>query len=296
MRTASVVATMVAWLCAATACGRLGYTTVDPELADAGRDSRIRADASPGGDLGPGIDATTPTTDGPQNPRDTSAAADTAPSDTSPPAEASVPADSSAPTDSSPPADSSPPPPDACFACPPSSIVLNGNNPTPVRGNTGSARVVAACPDSQVLIGFEGTQARNQNYPWLQSASGICGIVTITGSTITVTEVGKLHSIGGTSGSSWSRRCPPNWILIGFGGTSATWIGVLTFACAEFRVSGTGGFTPSQAMALPDVGAPSGTSFPQTSCPPGQVARGQDLSASTWLDGFGLFCGEMQRK
>jgi hypothetical protein len=184
---------------------------------------------------------------------------------------------------------------DACTSCPASTISWTGSTPTPRRGSTGGGgNVVHSCPPNQVLIGFDGFQARNQVYPWLQSAGGVCGSVAITGTggsaMVSVTEGLKLQVGGATSGNAWSRRCPTNQVLIGFEGTSATWMGVIGFRCAPLVVSGSGALTTGAVTTLPEVGAPSGSAFPVTDCPAGKIAVGEDLTSSTWLDGFGLLC------
>jgi hypothetical protein len=151
-----------------------------------------------------------------------------------------------------------------------------------------------------VLIGFEGAQARNQNYPWLQSAAGICGIATVIGSgsaaTASITESGKLATLGNTNGSPWVRRCPANQVLVGFEGTAAGWMGTIGFRCASMLPAADGSFTVGPVTTLPIAGAPSGSPFPTTDCPAGQVAIGEHLRSSTWLDGFGLICGKFVRK
>jgi hypothetical protein len=186
-------------------------------------------------------------------------------------------------------------PPDSA---PAGSITLTGNSATALRGTpgTGALENIAACPGDQVVIGFEGFQARSQVYPWLASAAGVCGIVSINGSTVTIAEAGKLPLVGGTSGVAWTRRCPQDQVMIGFDGTSAGWVGVLKFRCAPLVVAGTGAITTGSVTTLPDVGAPSGSAFPTTDCAAGQVAHGQHLSASMWMDGFSLLCATPQRR
>ena len=153
---------------------------------------------------------------------------------------------------------------------------------------------MAACPADQVVIGFEGFQGRNQMYPWLQSAGGVCGAVSINGLAVTITEAGKLPVEGATNGAAWTRRCPQNQVVIGFDGNSGDWMGVIRFRCAPLLVSGSGTITTGAVTTLAPVGGAADNTFPTTDCASGQVARGQDIAAGTWLAAFGLLCATPQ--
>ena len=187
-------------------------------------------------------------------------------------------------------------PPDSAPAG--SSITLIAGSATPRRGTTagGSGQVMAACPADQVVIGFEGFQGRNQIYPWLQSAGGVCGAVSINGLAVTITEAGKLAVVGATNGAAWTRRCPQNQVVIGFDGNSGDWMGVIKFRCAPLLVSGSGTITTGAVTTLAPVGGAADNTFPTTDCASGQVARGQDIAAGTWLAAFGLLCATPQRR
>ena len=275
---------MACWLLAGPGCGRLGYTTL-AELAEAG----VNSDGPPvdrivGGDSPAAFDAAT--------------AADTMP-DRPPDLASDVASDGPGSGTDAP--DALPDAlPDACVSCPASSLTLMHTSVTPVRGMAVGAQLVDSCLMTGVLIGFEGTQARNQNYPWLQSAAGICGIVTVTGSgsaaTVSITEAARLATLGNTNGSPWVRRCPTNQVLVGFEGTAAGWMGTIGFRCASMLPAADGSFTVGPVTTLPIAGAPSGSPFPTTDCPAGEVAVGEQLQSSTWLDGFGLICGKFVRK
>ena len=187
-------------------------------------------------------------------------------------------------------------PPDSAPAG--SSIMLIAGSATPRRGTTagGSGQVMATCPADQVVIGFEGFQGRNQMYPWLQSAGGVCGAVSVNGLAVTITEAGKLAVVGSTNGAAWTRRCPQNQVVIGFDGNSGDWMGVIKFRCAPLLVSGSGTITTGAVTTLAMVGGAADNTFPTTDCASGQVARGQDIAAGTWLAAFGLLCATPQRR
>ena len=122
--------------------------------------------------------------------------------------------------------------------------------------------VIAACPANQVVIGFEGFQSRNQNYPWLHSAGGVCGAVSINGLTVTITEAGKLAVVGATNAAAWTRRCPQNQVVIGFDGNAGDWMGVLKFRCAPLLVSGSGTITTGAVTILEGGGRGRGQHLP----------------------------------
>ena len=281
---------MALWLAASTGCGRLGYTAV-ADLREAG----AGADVSPMDRASPPVDLASSRDDGVDVPfeQPPDAASDPAPDVTGLPAP-----DLPAPAPDAPGPDTGAP--DSCFLCPTSSIALVQTNATPVRGMEVGGQLIASCLMNGVLIGFEGTQARNQNYPWLQSAAGICGIATVIGTgggaTVSITESTKLATLGSTNGTSWVRRCPANQVLVGFEGNSAGWMGVIGFRCASMLPAADGSFTVGPVTTLPIVGAPSGSPFPTTDCPAGHVAIGEQIRSSTWLDGFGLVCGKPVRK
>jgi hypothetical protein len=71
---------------------------------------------------------------------------------------------------------------------------------------------------------------------------------------------------------------------------------VIQFRCAPLLVSGSGTITTGAVTILEGVGGAADNTFPTTDCASGQVARGQDLTAATWLSAFGLLCATPQRQ
>jgi hypothetical protein len=309
---------MAAWLCVGAACGRLGYTTIDSELADASSGAGGNGGAGAGGSSG-GTDAAggsgstggagggggggaggggaggmggSPLGGNVMAGMGGSGTAGTGGSGT-----AGTGGNGTAGTGGS-------TTPDATVDLPPDSapagsgITLIAGSATARRGSTagGSGQAMATCPADQVVIGFEGFHGRNQMYPWLQSAGGVCGAVSINGVAVTIAEAGKLEVVGATNGVAWTRRCPQNQVVIGFDGNAGDWMGVIKFRCAPLLVSGSETITTGAVTTLDPVGGAADNTFPTTDCASGQVARGQDIAAGTWLAAFGLLCGTPQRR
>ena len=319
---------MAVWLFASAACGRLGYTTIDPEIAGAsgsagGTAGRAQAAPGVGTDAAGGSGSTGGVEQGAPAARpaareawaahrwvatswrEWAAAAWPGPAAAAPPAAGgSGRPPGTGGTGTAGTGGSTTPPADAAVDLPPdsapagSSITLVNGTATPRRGSTAGSTgpVMAACPADQVVIGFEGFQGRNQMYPWLQSAGGVCGAVSINGLAVTITEAGKLTVEGATNGAAWTRRCPQDQVVIGFEGNSGDWMGVIRFRCAPLLVSGSGTITAGAVTTLAPVGGAADNTFPTTDCASGQVARGQDIAAGTWLAAFGLLCATPQRR
>jgi hypothetical protein len=322
---------MVAWLCLAAGCGRLGYTTIDTELADASGNvggnagsgtggSAVGTDAaggSAGGTGGTGGGGSGGATGGGAGGMGGSplggnvmagmggsgmaGSGGSGMAGTGGSGMAGTGGSGVAGTGGSTTPDAkvdSPPdlPPDSAPAG--SGITLTATSATARRGTTagGAGQLIASCPGDQVVIGFEGFQGRNQMYPWLQSAGGVCGTVSINGLAVTITEAGKLAVFGATNGAAWTRRCPQNQVVIGFDGNSGDWMGVIKFRCAPLVVSGSGTITIGAVTTLDPVGGAADNTFPTTDCASGQVARGQDITAGTWMSAFGLLCATPQRR
>ena len=328
-RTASIVATMAAWLCLGPACGRLGYTPIDPAIADGPSSTGGSGGAGGAGGSNTGTDATggsgstgggaggtggagtgggagggaggtagdaggasldsnviagmggsgMPATGGTSGSGGASGGSGGSGGSG---VDAQMDRAADLPPDTAPPA---------------SSITLIGGSATARRGNPAmGTQSMASCPSDQVVIGFEGFHGRNQVYPWLHSAGALCGAVTINGSTVTIAEAGKLPVVGATSGVAWTRRCPSGQVIIGFEGNAGDWMGIIRLRCAVLLASASATLTTSAGTTLEPVGAPADNTFPATDCPTGQVARGQDLSAGTWLSSFGLLCATPQRR
>jgi hypothetical protein len=291
-------------LAALAACGRIGYegrVSVDEQdgpiiTPDAGTDGSQQVDQQvPGLDLGSEAAAETagevmpdvvmPDVVTPDMVMPDMVSPDVPDAFTSP--DATVPGDGPSPMEA--------PPRDVGVDAPTARIVVaTGQNPTPRRGANG-AGTVDTCPDGSLLVGYEGTQSTSQN-AFVQSMVGVCATVTfpLPGAPATPWQLTRLPARGDTSGERWSRLCPTGHVLVGFDGNAGSRIGQIVFACAPIALSSSGqAVLLGSDIELDDVGAATGSDFPQTDCPAGQAARGAETRSGTALEAFGLICATM---
>jgi hypothetical protein len=182
-----------------------------------------------------------------------------------------------------------------CGSCLPRDLTLEGTTPTTLRG-TSATPTLDVCPADQVVIGFEGSQARSPQYPWLQSLGALCGdvLVDTVSLAVTTTAAGRLPAHGSAGGIDWMRPCPADQVVVGFDGRDGDYVNQLAFRCARLLITreGTGhAVSTGPVTPLPAVGANAGAVFPSTSCPAGQVARGAGINAASWVNSFALICG-----
>ncbi|WP_157070385.1 hypothetical protein [Sandaracinus amylolyticus] len=169
---------------------------------------------------------------------------------------------------------------------------------SPMRGNvTGGTRFDDACPEGQVLIGFDGLLSSANGY--FQRLAAACGTPALThdgsgGYTVSIGAGATLPLRGGHTGPVMaSTRCAPGEIVTGFVGRRGALVDSITISCASLTVSGTGASlalvigTPS---ARPSVGGSGGSAFPESTCPAGSIARGAVIRAGDSLDAIALMC------
>jgi hypothetical protein len=318
----------------ALACGRIGYeivSTADDAGLPAGdgapRDDSglpvlpdgASADRAPfiDGSLTSGdraTDAGPPAPDGSSSPDTTAPPPDGPPpplADGSPPpppvdGSAPPPVDSAPPpppVDSGPPppVDSRPPPPPDSAAPPP-----DGGAGVTVNGQNGSARVgwtdfgtafMDLCPAGEVVIGYLGFQAPSPTMPWMRAVQTQCGRLAVgpgPSSPVTTTAATLFPVRGLEGGTAWSRLCPTNQVVVGFGGRSSGYLDQLIVRCAPLSVSGQPGsqtISIGAITALPPTDSGSGSAFSSIDCPAGQLASGSNVTADNYPRSFGLFCG-----
>jgi hypothetical protein len=262
-------------------CGRIGYTAVELAGPD---DGGARRDGAPADNLdgrpgepapevgSPPLDGTGETgavdpagTDGPLPPHD-------AAPDTTPALDLVI----------------DRPPDGSCTGnCQPTGVEFQEQNATALRG-TGPGTILR-CPSNKALFGYRGSISRNPNYPWLQSLAALCGSIAIRDGSVTMAESMELPTQGSSSGDAYSRVCPSDQFLVGFDGWAGSWIGQLSFRCAPLVVSGAS-LSLGPVTTLPLVGSRSGSEFPTTDCPPGQLAVGHQVAVDSFVKGFGLVC------
>jgi hypothetical protein len=152
-----------------------------------------------------------------------------------------------------------------------------------------------SCPAGQVVIGYLGFLHPNGYHGQIQAQ---CGIPAISGSAppfaVTITSGALTPLEGGEGdGSGWTMACPANQVVVGFSGRSGALLDFLSADCAPLSITGSPGSYTVNIGALtflPGVGDPGGNSFPDTACPPGEVATANHLRAGDGIDAFGIGC------
>jgi hypothetical protein len=288
MRTALVCAVIGHGLAGLVGCasGEDGRNSVDASSTPT-IDARADVDAMPPGAMVPDA-AVTPDAAPPD-----AAPPDAAPPDARPP-DAAVPPDASLP-DASPP-DASAPDADVPDAIPGSPILaLTAGTDTPLRGREGGTPFPDACPAGQALIGFAGSLgAVNGAHGQIGGRCGRLDVVPAgTGWEIRVSTGEVLPTRGRHAAQAWTRECPANQVLVGFGGRGGLLVDQLTFRCAPLTIaaSGTGwtvavGATTDQTA----IGGNGGNAFGQADCAAGQIATIAKIRAGDSLDGLALGC------
>ncbi len=150
-----------------------------------------------------------------------------------------------------------------------------------------------ACPQGQVLIGFNGTIGADQTY--LRSVSGVCATLTMQAKApyaITTTQAGSLPVRPGAQATAQAGLCPANQVVVGFQGRSGGFVDGLSFKCAPLSV-GAGPNYPLVIGTATDtslIGGTGGSPFAAMSCANGQVAVSQRPFGAGAIDSFGLAC------
>ncbi|MCC6876199.1 MAG: hypothetical protein IT378_17965 [Sandaracinaceae bacterium] len=173
---------------------------------------------------------------------------------------------------------------------------IGSSTPTMEHGNTsGGALFVDACAANEVLVGVRGSVHPTAGY--LAQIRAICAAISLSGSgpyTFTTAErtEGPIRGLLG-GGAPYTASCPPDEVLVGFGGRAGLLVDQLVLRCAPVSIAQTpSGLVPTLGMPadLPPVGGMGGAAFPDTSCPSGSVAVEARIRAGDAIDSFGIGC------
>jgi hypothetical protein len=175
----------------------------------------------------------------------------------------------------------------------PIGITLSGSTNTAQYGNlSGGTPYNDTCPAGQAIIGFEGSLVTAGG--WHGQIQALCGTLQLSPSapyTISVSSGATLPVQGAGGELPWVSTCPPNQLVVGFGGRAGLYFDQLSLRCAPLLVNGPP-YTLSRGTItnLPSAGGTGGEPFPTTDCPGGQVAIGSRVRAGGYIDAFGLAC------
>lgn len=185
---------------------------------------------------------------------------------------------------------------DACPACP-FPVAVSGATPTTQHGGTTGTAYADTCPPDQAVIGYQGyLTPPSVGLTLVGGIQTLCGALAVNGPPPAplTTSAGAVLPMRGTSQvSPWTQTCPPDQVVVAFGGSAGIAVDQLAFTCAPWTAtSAAAGATLTMGTPVPlgAAGGDGGTAY-QDSCPPGEIALGSNLRAGEWVDAFGLLCG-----
>lgn len=171
---------------------------------------------------------------------------------------------------------------------------------TPIAGGGTGSDFTDVCPAGQAPIGIEARISSGAYDQVLHGFATICGLLSVTGTTVTISPGARLPSTGGRG--SWAvgsapatRMCPPNHVVVGLSGSESGSINQIALRCAPLLITGDAasgfGLGIGAVVAAPTLGTLAGAAFPAIDCPSGRVARGIYGIEGDVLEAVGLRCG-----
>jgi hypothetical protein len=227
---------------------------------------------------------------------DTTAASATPDASTTPDADTTP--DASAPDAPDTTPDAGPAEVDAGPDASPSGVVIElvpGTNTAQRGSTTGGTAYNDACPTGQVLTGFRGSLVSANGYHGqIGARCGIPAVVTAGEGLAIEIHAGEVLPMRGLHNAApWTRDCPANQVLTGFGGRGGFLIDQLTFRCAPLAITTDGAtytVTIGATTDLEPAGGNGGNAFTRVDCAAGQIASVARLRAGDGLDAIGLGC------
>jgi hypothetical protein len=172
-------------------------------------------------------------------------------------------------------------------------IVLRDSAPTNRAGDPQGPPFDDACPADQAILGFQGS-VNDVGVFLVSSIQALCAELTPPAdgtAELGVTPTVALPERGLASGTTWSQRCPPDQVVVGFWGRSGLALDQIAFDCARIHVAADRTLSVDTVLVTlsPPNGGEGGDPF-RIPCPAGQVARGAAGNADQWIQAFGLTC------
>jgi hypothetical protein len=178
-------------------------------------------------------------------------------------------------------------------------VVLSGSNPLIQQGGSSNGSLhTDACPEDEVIIGYRGTTGSTgvNNGRFVFSLEAACGVLSLPQpyGVLTVTPSGRLPKWGGTGDMPFEAICLPNQVVVGITGRAGSSLDSVEIVCGLLATSSTSSpVVVTSRTPIGRVGGTTGTAY-DGPCPGDQVARGQRINDGSWIDAFGLICGEVQ--
>ncbi len=172
-------------------------------------------------------------------------------------------------------------------------LELSGDAATSEQGSpTGGVPFLDVCPGDEVVVGLEGNLTYDVPSLVLGAIQATCASIAVDPSSGQVTTgPGAELAIQGTGPpNTWTQRCPPDQVVVGFMGRSGAAVDQAAFECASLAVElDAGAFAMGSLVVLTAAGGDGGVPF-QSQCPVGQLARGLVGRSGAWVDELGLAC------
>src|SRR5580658_1330367 len=174
----------------------------------------------------------------------------------------------------------------------PAVFVLTGSTPTATRGGP-QTPMPDLCPGNQVVVGYSGTLG-NPGIVVVSSLQLVCGAVDVVGSGPSMLRMlagATLAEQGATGDSPFAAMCPAGQVAVGIHGQSGIAVDQVGFDCAPLTLApdGTVGVDASTITSLPAYGGAGGGPFDDT-CPSGEIVRGVDIAAGSFLYSVSAVC------
>jgi hypothetical protein len=178
------------------------------------------------------------------------------------------------------------------------SAVLVGSDSTAQAGNvTGGTAYNDACPAGQVLTGLGGSTTTTTTAALNRQITGHCGVVQISGATVTIKAGATLPTRGAAGLAPFTRDCPANQVVVGYSGRAGLLVDQIVLTCAPLSstasaATGAALTVGATTSTLAAIGGTGGTALTAVRCPTGEVATTTRLRAGDNLDAFGLACAK----
>ena len=176
---------------------------------------------------------------------------------------------------------------------------------TNTSGGSGGGPYLETCPDGQILIGVEASEASGYWNGALSHLQGLCGELVASEDGVAVEERAPLvpRSVIGTYGPVYKDSpkrvaCGPDEVLVGVDGAVDTLEGtaalsLLAINCAALVVDDTGDFTFGDTVRRAGSIGSSISEPTENLCTGGQIARGFSGRFGAILDSFGVVCRDV---
>jgi hypothetical protein len=182
---------------------------------------------------------------------------------------------------------------------------LDATKPTTIFGGMGGGPFDDACPQGQVLIGFQaGSSGKGASLSGLGAMCGVVSLSKLDPHAVTISSGEDLPSHGTSVSDISSKACEAGQVVVGFGiqtlmeMTGGTFVSTLSLRCAPLVIDGMPSAPKISFGPVVDL-QPLGSDAADMSalvtvidCPEGQLGVASRGRATSVVDAFGLGCAK----